>query len=72
MGHRGYDIAAKLPIYQARGDREIWCIHAYERTLTVWRRQADGSSSEDLYRGGIVPVLSLPGVTIDFDALLGG
>lgn len=67
-----YDIAAKLPTYQARGDRELWYIHPYERTLTAWRRQADGSYSETLYTGGIVPVLSLPGVEIDFDALLGG
>lgn len=67
-----YDIAAKLPMYRERGDLEIWCIHPYERTLTVWRRQPDGNYSEILYRGGIVPVTSLPGVTIDFDALLDG
>jgi Uma2 family endonuclease len=68
----GYDIAAKLPIYRERGDQEIWYIHPYERTLTVWRRQPDGSYSEDLYRGGIVPVASLPGVVIDLDDLLDG
>jgi Uma2 family endonuclease len=65
-----YDIAAKLPVYRQRGDLEIWYLHPYERTLTVWRRQPDGSYSEDLYRGGVVPVVSLPGVTIDLDALL--
>jgi Uma2 family endonuclease len=66
----GYDVEAKLPIYRQRGDLEIWYFHPYERTLTVWRRQPDGSSSEDHYAGGIVPVASLPGVTIDLDALL--
>jgi Uma2 family endonuclease len=66
----GYDVAAKLPVYRARGDEEIWLIQPYERTLTAWRRQPDGSYAEDLYRGGIIPVASLPGVTIDFDALL--
>jgi Uma2 family endonuclease len=65
-----YDVAAKLPIYRQRGDHEIWFIHPYERTLTAWRRQPDGSYTETLYTGGIVPVLSLPGVAIDFDPLL--
>jgi Uma2 family endonuclease len=67
-----YDMAAKLPLYRQRGDHEIVFIHPYERTLTAWRRQPDGSYTETLYTGGIVPVLSLPGVTIDFDALLDG
>ncbi len=67
-----YDIAAKLPASRSRGDQEIWFIHPYERTLTAWRRQPDGAYSEELYRGGPVPVVSLPGVVIDFDALLDG
>jgi Uma2 family endonuclease len=67
-----YDIAAKLPAYRERGDLEIWFIHPYERTLTVWRRLPEGGYAEETHRGGIVPVASLPGVTIDFDALLDG
>ena len=67
-----YDIAVKLAVYQQRGDLEIWYMHPYERTLTARRRQSDGSYSEDRYTGGVVPVLSLPGVTIDLDALLDG
>jgi Uma2 family endonuclease len=65
-----YDIAAKLPLYRQRGDQEIWFLHPYERTLTAWRRQPDGSYAEDFYPGGIVPVAALPGLTIDLDALL--
>ena len=38
-----YDVDAKLPVYRQRGDLEIWRIHPYERTLTAWRRQPDGS-----------------------------
>ena len=68
----GYDVAAKLPVYRERGDLEIWFIHPYDRTLTAWRRQPDGSYTETRYTGGIVPVVSLPGVSIDFDALLDG
>lgn len=67
-----YDIAAKLPAYRERGDLEIWYLHPYERTLTVWRRQPDGRYREETYTGGIVPVASLPGVSIDLDALLDG
>lgn len=67
-----YDIAAKLPAYRARGDAEIWFIQPYERTLTAWRRQPDGTYEEDHYRGGIISVASLPGVSIDLDALLDG
>ena len=67
-----YDVTEKLAIYRQRGDLEIWFIHPIERTLTTWRRQSDGSYREDRYQGGIVPVASLPGVSIDFDALLDG
>lgn len=64
-----YDIDAKLPGYQRRGDLEIWRVHPYERTLIVWRRQPDGSYTETAYGGGRVEVASLPGVTIDLDQL---
>jgi Uma2 family endonuclease len=67
-GH--YDVAVKLQSYQERGDMEIWYIHPHNRTLTVWRKQPDGSYAETLLSGGIVPVASLPGVTIDLDRLL--
>jgi Uma2 family endonuclease len=67
-GH--YDFAVKLQAYRERGDLEIWYIHPYDHTLTAWRKQPDGSYSEELHRGGIVPVASLPGVTIDLDDLL--
>jgi Uma2 family endonuclease len=64
-----YDVDEKLPEYQRRGDLEIWRIHPYERTLTAWRRQPDGSYSETVYRGGSVQPATLPNVTIDLDAL---
>jgi Uma2 family endonuclease len=38
-----YDIDEKLPDYQQRGDLEIWYIHPYTRTLTVWCRQPNGA-----------------------------
>jgi Uma2 family endonuclease len=62
-----YDVDAKLPIYQQRGDLEIWRIHPYERTLTTWQRQAGGSYLESVYRGGLVTLAALPWVTIDLE-----
>jgi Uma2 family endonuclease len=64
-----YDVDTKIPVYQRRGDLEIWRIHPYERTVTRWVRQPDGSYEETIYDGGIIPLSALSGVTIDLDAL---
>ncbi|MGH2615937.1 MAG: Uma2 family endonuclease [Thermomicrobiales bacterium] len=64
-----YDIDAKIPEYQRRGDLEIWLIHPYERSLTAWRRLANGSYEETFYREGIVRPVALPGVEIDLAKL---
>jgi Uma2 family endonuclease len=64
-----YDVVAKLPEYKRRGDAEIWLLHPFERTVTVWRRQPVGDYIETVYRGGQVELWALPGVTIDLDAL---
>jgi Uma2 family endonuclease len=64
-----YDVAAKIPIYQQRGDLEIWRVHPFERTLTAWVWLPDGSYRETLYREGSVTPAALPEVTIELDAL---
>jgi Uma2 family endonuclease len=64
-----YDVDTKLPVYQERGDLEIWRIHPYARTLTSWQRQPDGSYQETIHRGGIVTPVALPGVAIDLETL---
>jgi Uma2 family endonuclease len=66
----GYDINVKLAEYQRRGDLEIWRIHPYEKTLTIWRRQPDGSYTEEVVTGGRVQPVALPGVAIDLEELL--
>ena len=66
-----YDVDAKVPVYQQRGDLEIWRIHPYERTLTTWIRQADGSYLKTTYREGIIRPVALAGVMIDLDELFG-
>ncbi len=64
-----YDVDEKLPEYMRRGDLEIWRLHPFDLTLTVWRRGADGGYEETLCRGGIVEPVALPGVAIDLDRL---
>jgi len=64
-----YDVDSKLPEYQRRGDLEIWRLHPFERTLTVWRRQPDGSYDVTRYTGGTVRLHALPTVMVDLDAL---
>jgi Uma2 family endonuclease len=66
-----YDVETKLPEYQRRGDQEVWRLHPYERSLTAWRRQPDGSYTEHVQQGGTIQPIALPGVTIDLDALFG-
>ncbi len=62
------DISEKLPEYQRRGDREIWLVHPYNRTLTTWVRRDDGRYTETVHRGGIVRPAAFPDVAIDLDA----
>lgn len=64
-----YDVNEKLDEYRRRGDLEIWRLHPYERTLTAWRRQPDGSYEEAFFQGGVVRLAALPDVEIDLDAL---
>lgn len=54
----------KIPEYQHRGDLEIWRIHPYERTLTSWVRQSDGTYRQSIYQDGVVTPTALPGVMI--------
>jgi Uma2 family endonuclease len=63
------DIALKLPDYQRRGDAEIWFVHPFARTLTVWRRMPDGAYTETVYHDGVVRPAPLPQVAIALDAL---
>lgn len=65
----GYDVETKFPEYKRRGDAEIWRMHPYDRTLTTWQQQADGSYHEAVHRGGIVTPVALLGVKIDLDEL---
>ncbi len=60
-----YDVMAKLPIYMQRGDVEIWLIHPYEKTVTSWRRQPDGSYSSSVHQAGVIRPAALPDVVVE-------
>lgn len=65
-----YDVDTKLPEYRQRGDLEIWRIQPYDRTVSVWRRQPDGTYDHFELTGGLIELHALDGVTIDLDLLL--
>jgi Uma2 family endonuclease len=64
-----YDVDDKIPEYKRRGDQEIWRVHPYDRIVTIWRRQPDGSYAEETITGGLAKPIALPNVTIDLDEL---
>lgn len=65
-----YDIDQKLPVYRERGDREIWRIHPFERTLLAAVRQPDGSYAETSHGPtATVRLSSLPDVAVDLPEL---
>lgn len=66
-----YDVNAKIPNYQRRGDLEIWRVHPRERTLTRWCRRPDGTYEESTHSAGTIRLAAIPEVTIDLDALFG-
>lgn len=59
-----YDVEEKLREYQLRGDLEIWRIHPYQRTLTVWRKQPDQTYVERVYTSGVVQLVALPAAIV--------
>src|SRR5687768_13738039 len=64
-----FDVETKLVQYQQRGDQEIWLLHPYDRTLTAWQRQPDGSYTEHHQQGGTIQPVGLPGVMVNVDSL---
>lgn len=63
-----YDIDSKFPAYRLRGDAEIWRIHPFQRTLTVWRRP-DGQYERTEIQENTVRLHVLPEVIIHLDFL---
>jgi Uma2 family endonuclease len=64
-----YDVRTKIPGYKERGDAEIWRVHPREHSVTIWRRQPDGSYSEGVHTSGVIELHALTGVRIDLNEL---
>lgn len=64
-----YDVNEKLAEYKRRGDQEVWLLHPRQKNVRGWRREPGGSYAEFSATAGAVPVLSLPGVTVELDSL---
>jgi hypothetical protein len=64
-----FDVDTKFSAYRLRGDAEIWRIHPFERTVTIWRKQSDGTYEETVSQGGSVILRALPSVVIAIDDL---
>jgi Uma2 family endonuclease len=65
----GYDVDAKIPVYQQRGDLEIWRIHPYERTLTRWVRRPDGAYDVSVHQNGTISLVADSSIAVDLDRL---
>ena len=65
----GYDVDRKIPEYQRRGDAEIWRLHPYDKSVTIDRRNADGSYETTVVTTGTVCLLAFPDVVVDVEAL---
>lgn len=64
-----FDVDTKLLEYQRRGDLEIWRLHAFDKLLTAYQRQPDGSYTVTTHHSGKVQPVALPDVTVDLDKL---
>ena len=65
----GYDVDRKLPEYQRRGDAEIWRIHPYDRTVTIWRRLVGGQYEESIASDGQIRLAAFQDAIVDLNEL---
>lgn len=64
-----YDVDTKIPEYQKRDDLEIWRVHPYQKTITVWCRQPNGVYVESRHDRGGISLHALPDVSLALDDL---
>lgn len=72
LPNQNRDVANVLEIFQDPVPfvAEIWRIHPYDRTVSIWRRQPNDEYGFRLLTGGRIQVAAIPGVWIDLDSLL--
>jgi Uma2 family endonuclease len=66
-----HDRTVKLSAYERAGVREVWLIHPIERTLTIYRLEAE-HYGRPIILGlkGKTPLSVVPGINIDWDRML--
>jgi Uma2 family endonuclease len=66
-----HDQNVKLPAYERAGVREVWLIHAIDRTLAIYQLEAGYYGHPTILElKGQTQLTAVPGVTIDWDHLL--
>ena len=71
-GTARHDRHRKLPVYERAGVREVWLIDPIDRTLTLYRLKAGRyGRATCLKLKGRTRLTAVPGVTIDWDKVLG-
>ena len=65
------DQIQKVALYEKHGVKEYWLVHPTDRLVTIRRLGADGRyGPPQIYEGkGTLPVVTLPGLEIDLDAV---
>jgi Uma2 family endonuclease len=70
-GTARHDQIVKLPAYEHAGVREVWLVHAVERTLTVYQLEAGYYGRPRILElKGQTQLAAVSGVTIDWDPVL--
>jgi len=66
-----YDRLVKLPRYERAGVRETWLIEPVDRTVAIYRLQAEHYGSPTVLElEGQTPLTAVPGVAIDWNPVL--
>ena len=71
-GTASHDEVVKVPVYERAGVREVWLIDPIDRTLSLYRLEAGHYGRATLL--GLkaqTPLTAVPGVTIDWNQVLG-
>jgi Uma2 family endonuclease len=72
-GSTKHDLVRKVELYYRAGVTEYWALDPIEHTVSVFTLPEQGAKYqiEILKAKGVVPLVSFPGLTIDFSALFG-
>lgn len=66
------DLQTKMPLYARHSVPELWVLDLHDNQLHVFRRPTSATYSESfcIEKLGLMPIGSLPGVTVDLSSLI--